>query len=147
MAHQSSPNLFSPGPSRSAFSNLPMHMLAGAQRPIHLMRSPSFQPPPFDAEEPPPPIITPPPLYDNVIGTPSYDGLADYFARLGEYEGEVVEVDNTNNPANHNCGNVPNSYTNSGRHVSIMDLSQDYIFGMTGTNSIMAGSNSRTSTP
>lgn len=54
---------------------------SGVQRPIHLLRAPSFNPPPFDAEEPPPPLPTPPPMYDMVIGTPSHDGLADYFAR------------------------------------------------------------------
>lgn len=50
------------------------------QRPIHLLRQPSFNPPPFDAEEPPPPIPTPPPMYDSVF-TPSTDGLQDYFTR------------------------------------------------------------------
>ncbi len=54
---------------------------ATVQRPIHMLRAPSFNPPAFDADEPPPPIATPPPLYDNVVGTPSVDGLADYFAR------------------------------------------------------------------
>lgn len=51
------------------------------QRPIHMLRAPSFNPPAFDEEQPPPPLATPPPLYDHVIGTPSHDGLADYFAR------------------------------------------------------------------
>ncbi|POS82667.1 hypothetical protein EPUL_005983, partial [Erysiphe pulchra] len=138
MAHQPSSNLFSPGPSRPAFSNSPTHILASAQRPIHLLRSPSFQPPPFDAEQPPPPIITPPPLYDKVIGTPSHDGLADYFVRLGEYEGEAIEDEDTISPADNNCVNASNSYTNSGRQTEIMDLSQEYTFGMTGTNSITA---------
>ncbi|KAK3681106.1 hypothetical protein B0T22DRAFT_312219 [Podospora appendiculata] len=58
-------------------------------RPIHLLRHPSFNPPAFDAEEPPPPlmdILTPPPNYDAIVGTPSVDGLADYFARLAVYE-------------------------------------------------------------
>lgn len=55
-------------------------------RPIHLLRYPSFDPPPFDAESPPPPIPTPPPNYDIVVGTPSVDGLADYFQRLSDYE-------------------------------------------------------------
>lgn len=61
-------------------------------RPIHLMRVPSYNPPPFDADCPPPtlsPILgpqpTPPPRYDVVVGTPSVDGLADYFARLANY--------------------------------------------------------------
>lgn len=51
------------------------------QRPIHMMRAPSYNPPAFDAEDPPPPLATPPPMYDQIVGTPSYDGLADYFAR------------------------------------------------------------------
>ncbi|KUI60375.1 hypothetical protein VP1G_07588 [Cytospora mali] len=55
-------------------------------RPIHLLRYPSFDPPPFDAESPPPPMPTPPPNYDMVVGTPSVDGLADYFQRLSHYE-------------------------------------------------------------
>lgn len=61
-----------------------------AQRPIHLIRCPSYNPPAFDADEPPPPLqadlMTPPPHYDAIIGTPSVDGLADYFARLADYE-------------------------------------------------------------
>ena len=60
-------------------------------RPIHLLRHPSFNPPAFDADDPPPPlpadILTPPPNYDVIVGTPSVDGLADYFARLAVYEG------------------------------------------------------------
>ncbi|KAK0752718.1 hypothetical protein B0T18DRAFT_433745 [Schizothecium vesticola] len=55
-------------------------------RPIHLLRHPSFNPPAFDADEPPPPVpaelLTPPPNYDLIVGTPSVDGLADYFTRL-----------------------------------------------------------------
>jgi arrestin-related trafficking adapter 3/6 len=59
-------------------------------RPIHMLRHPSFNPPPFDADEAPPlpaDIMTPPPNYDVIVGTPSVDGLADYFARLAVYEG------------------------------------------------------------
>ncbi|KAK6208141.1 hypothetical protein LQW54_007049 [Pestalotiopsis sp. IQ-011] len=56
------------------------------QRPIHLMRYPSFNPPAFDEDEAPPPLPTPPPQYDHVVGTPSVDGLADYFARLAEFD-------------------------------------------------------------
>lgn len=60
------------------------------ERPIHLIRHPSHNPPAFDADEPPPqlPLQTPPPQYDLIVGTPSVDGLADYFARLAAYEGE-----------------------------------------------------------
>lgn len=54
----------------------------GEPRPMHLLRVPSFNPPPFDEEEPPPPLVTPPPLYDTV--TDSRNALADYFARLAD---------------------------------------------------------------
>lgn len=66
-----------------ALARPPQAHLSGyqPQRPIHMLRAPSFNPPAFDDEEPPPPLATPPPLYDHVIGTPSHDGLADYFAR------------------------------------------------------------------
>lgn len=57
-------------------------------RPMELIRYPSYNPPPFDADEPPPPMesVTPPPNYDVIVGTPSVDGLADYFTRLADYE-------------------------------------------------------------
>ncbi len=58
-------------------------------RPIHLLRIPSYDPPAFDADNPPPPgdtVMTPPPNYDAIVGTPSVDGLADYFARLADYD-------------------------------------------------------------
>lgn len=70
----------------------------GYERPIHLIRRPSFNPPAFDAEEPPPPlaeeldaasILTPPPRYDAIVGTPSVDGYADYFARYSARHGAV----------------------------------------------------------
>lgn len=67
-------------------------------RPIHLLRAPSFNPPGFDEDSAPPPMlvqqnpeaanapaVTPPPTYDTIVGTPSVDGLADYFTRLADY--------------------------------------------------------------
>ncbi|KAI9718378.1 MAG: hypothetical protein M1812_004099 [Candelaria pacifica] len=57
------------------------------QRPMHLLRSPSFNPPAFEDVEPAPPLITPPPQYDSIVGGGS--GLADYFSRLAdEYDDE-----------------------------------------------------------
>jgi hypothetical protein len=44
-------------------------------------------------------MASPPPNYDNVVGTPSHDGLADYFARManvyseGQGEGGVDSED------------------------------------------------------
>ncbi|CAK7214913.1 hypothetical protein SCUCBS95973_002298 [Sporothrix curviconia] len=58
-------------------------------RPIHLLRVPSYAPPAFDADDSPPldtDIVTPPPNYDMIVGTPSVDGLADYFSRLANYD-------------------------------------------------------------
>jgi hypothetical protein len=71
--------IFAPGLPRPPQAHLSTNTLV--QRPIHMLRNPSYNPPPFDAEEPPPPMVTPPPLYDHIIGTPSHDGMADYFAR------------------------------------------------------------------
>lgn len=67
--------------ARPPQAHLSTNAASGVQRPIHMLRNPSYNPPAFDAEEPPPPLATPPPLYDHVFGTPSHDGLADYFAR------------------------------------------------------------------
>ncbi|KZF26718.1 hypothetical protein L228DRAFT_265090 [Xylona heveae TC161] len=59
------------------------HINSGnVQRPIHLLRNPSFNPPPFEYDSPPPPLITPPPQYDTVVG--EGDGLRDYFARIAD---------------------------------------------------------------
>lgn len=68
---------------------------ANLQRPIHMLRAPSFNPPAFEDEEPPPPLETPPPQYDS-IASPT-NGLADYFARLSDAydedsEGELGSV-------------------------------------------------------
>ncbi|KAI9693523.1 MAG: hypothetical protein M1820_009211 [Bogoriella megaspora] len=52
------------------------------QRPIHMLRTPSFDPPAFEDEEPPPPLVTPPPQYDTIASPTS--GLADYFSRLSD---------------------------------------------------------------
>lgn len=67
-----------------------------APRPMHLLRYPSFDPPPFNADEPPPPMPTPPPGYDMVIGTPSVDGMADYFARLSQQYDDPTDPDDDN---------------------------------------------------
>jgi len=72
---------FVPSLARPPQAHLSTNASAGVQRPIHMLRQPSYNPPAFDEEQPPPPLPTPPPLYDHVIGTPSHDGLADYFAR------------------------------------------------------------------
>ncbi|KAK5627561.1 hypothetical protein RRF57_003277 [Xylaria bambusicola] len=96
------------------------------QRPMHLIRQPSHNPPAFDADDPPPPLLTPPPQYDLVVGTPSVDGLADYFARLADYDGDSDSEDedmNTRSRLTERTGrvNVPHP-TPSGRAVGSRSL-------------------------
>ena len=56
-------------------------------RPMHLLRTPSFNPPPWSDEDLPPPLITPPPKYETLVADPR-GGLADYFARLADEMGD-----------------------------------------------------------
>ncbi|RPB15970.1 hypothetical protein P167DRAFT_517996 [Morchella conica CCBAS932] len=68
-----------------------------ASRPMHLIRVPSYQPPPFDHDVAPPPLVTPPPQYDSVV---SNGGLADYFQRLAdETAGEVSDEEDESRQA------------------------------------------------
>lgn len=68
------------GPLPQRAPNTTLSTINGIPRPMHLIRHPSTNPPPFNADIPPPPLITPPPRYETVIG--GAEGLADYFARL-----------------------------------------------------------------
>ena len=64
-------------------------------RPMHLLRAPSFNPPPFEDEEPPPPLMTPPPNYDDLITGDPRSGLADYFSRLADEIGDEENITRT----------------------------------------------------
>lgn len=64
----------------------PIAHIMNLQRPIHLLRHPSFDPPAFDAEVPPPPLMSPPPRYESVVR--DGNGLADYFSRLADESGD-----------------------------------------------------------
>ncbi|KAI0976157.1 hypothetical protein F4678DRAFT_215690 [Xylaria arbuscula] len=111
-------------------AHVQQHPAAGSQpvqRPIHLIRYPSHNPPAFDADEPPPPLLTPPPQYDLVVGTPSVDGLADYFARLADYDGDSDSGDedvNLRSRLTERTGrvNVPHPRTPGGRMVPSRSL-------------------------
>ncbi|KAL1604980.1 hypothetical protein SLS60_004521 [Paraconiothyrium brasiliense] len=74
----------SPGLARPQAAHIGGPTDGQVQRPMHLLRAPSFNPPPFEEEEPPPPLETPPPLYET-IASPTH-GLSDYFARLSAYD-------------------------------------------------------------
>ncbi|KAK3110873.1 hypothetical protein LTR53_014399 [Teratosphaeriaceae sp. CCFEE 6253] len=89
------------------------------ERPIHLLRAPSFNPPAFSDEEPPPPLITPPPQYDD-IASPT-NGLADYFSRLADtYDSDDEETARVGGRVN-----VP--LTPGGRVHRSMDIRRDWV--------------------
>jgi arrestin-related trafficking adapter 3/6 len=92
---------------------------SGAPRPIHLLRNPSFNPPPFSEEEPPPPLMTPPPNYDNVVSGDSRSALADYFARLADEMGDDDEQGN--------AGRVDIPLTPGARINRSMDASRTWL--------------------
>jgi hypothetical protein len=144
--------------ARPPQAHLATNAAAGVQRPIHFLRNPSYNPPAFDAEEPPPPIATPPPGYEQVVGTPSHDGLADYFARyvndfsvnpeldsderyrLGEYEDDHVDTDDEdmNRVTTRGRVNVANPRTPGGRIARSMDIDRNFMFSPASFNSTLA---------
>lgn len=69
---------------------------AAQARPMHLLRNPSFNPPPFSDDDPPPPLATPPPNYDTLVG--DRNGLADYFQRLANEVGEDEDTRGSMSP-------------------------------------------------
>ncbi|KAE9372330.1 hypothetical protein N431DRAFT_457055 [Stipitochalara longipes BDJ] len=125
--------------ARPPQAHLATNAAAGVQRPIHFLRNPSYNPPAFDAEEPPPPIATPPPGYEQVVGTPSHDGLADYFARLGEYEDDHVDTDDEdmNRATSRGRVNVANPRTPGGRIARSMEIDRNFMFSPASFNNTL----------
>ena len=131
------PETFVPDLARPPQAHLSSNAMV--QRPIHMLRNPSYNPPAFDAEQPPPPMATPPPLYDHVIGTPSHDGLADYFARLGEaYDDDAYEYDDLNRAYSNGRVNVANPRTPGGRIARSMDIDRNFMFNPASFNSALS---------
>lgn len=91
----------------------------GMSRPIHLLRNPSFNPPPFNHEDPPP-MLSPPPRYENIVAGDTQNGLADYFSRLADEMGEEDE------PVN-DRGRVEIPLTPGGRIHRSMDASRGWL--------------------
>ncbi|CUS06858.1 unnamed protein product [Tuber aestivum] len=86
-------------------------------RPLHLIRYPSHNPPPFDYDVAPPPLITPPPRYESVVL--GEEGLADYFQRLAD---ETAGDDDTDDElVNGDHGRLMPPLTPGGRNARSMD--------------------------
>jgi hypothetical protein len=113
--------------ARPPQAHLSTNAASGVQRPIHMLRNPSFNPPPFDADEPPPPIATPPPNYDHVVGTPSFNGLADYFTRRDQ-EDDNSDDESPNRITNRGRVNVANPRTPGGRIARSMDIDRNFMY-------------------
>ncbi|KAI9672450.1 MAG: hypothetical protein M1829_004529 [Trizodia sp. TS-e1964] len=119
----SMPNLSELLPQRPGQAHLGVASDNGQIRPIHLLRTPSFNPPAFDAEVAPPPLMTPPPQYDTVVGDHTR-GLADYFARLANEtseEEEALERDGESSAAAASRGRMTVPLTPGGRVNRSMD--------------------------
>jgi len=139
------PEVFVPNLSRPPQAHLSTNAAAGVQRPMHLLRAPSYNPPAFDAEQPPPPIATPPPHYDHIIGTPSHDGLADYFARLASYDDdEGTDDEDYNRASTRGRVNVANPRTPGGRIARSMDIDRNFMFNPATFNNTLSHSSETT---
>jgi hypothetical protein len=126
-APEPAPEITIPSLTRPPQAHLSTNAAAGVQRPIHMLRNPSFNPPPFDADEPPPPIVTPPPNYDHVVGTPSFNGLADYFSRRGQ-EDDNSDDESPNRITNGGRVNVANPRTPGGRIARSMEIDRNFMY-------------------
>ncbi|PBP27832.1 arrestin domain-containing protein, partial [Diplocarpon rosae] len=119
-----------PDLARPPQAHLSTNAASGVLRPMHLLRAPSFSPPPFDAEDAPPQISTPPPQYDQVVGTPSHDALTDYFQRFTQFVEDHTSADDESPNSSSRAGrvNVVNPRTPGGRLARSMDIDRNFMF-------------------
>lgn len=88
-------------------------------RPMHLLRAPSYAPPPFEDVPPPPPLVTPPPEYTSIVGDNDREAvLEDYFSRLSFYEEQDDE---------RGRGRVDVPLTPGGRVNRSMDVPREWV--------------------
>jgi hypothetical protein len=107
-------------------------------------------------------MLTPPPGYDIVVGTPSVDGLQDYFTRyavllpihtifvtntLGryahEYEENEDEDEDDNRAFSRGRVNVPHPRTPGGRIARSMDVEREFMLNSAEFNSVLRLGNIR----
>lgn len=108
------------GLARPAQAHLADEPVERLQRPIHLLRIPSFAPPAFEDVPPPPPLVTPPPEYTSIVGNTDREAvLEDYFQRLSFYE-EHADDDRGR-------GRVDVPLTPGGRVNRSMDVPREWV--------------------
>ncbi|KAK9470221.1 uncharacterized protein V1510DRAFT_370687 [Dipodascopsis tothii] len=86
-----STNMLPPCPcelGENGTDNDPVPIPEDNARPLHILRRPSVNPPPFDADVPPPPLVTPPPQYNEIAGEDDYFGRRNYELEVDEEEDE-----------------------------------------------------------
>jgi hypothetical protein len=87
---------------------------------MHLLRAPSYAPPPFEDVPPPPPLVTPPPEYTTIVGDGDRESvLEDYFSRLSFYE--------ENEDDDRGRGRVDVPLTPGGRVNRSMDVPREWV--------------------
>jgi hypothetical protein len=87
---------------------------------MHLLRTPSFAPPPFEDVPPPPPLVTPPPEYTSIVGENDRESvLQDYFSRLSAHEDHADD--------DRGRGRVDMPLTPGGRVNRSMDVPREWV--------------------
>ncbi|PWY73158.1 arrestin domain protein [Aspergillus sclerotioniger CBS 115572] len=107
-------------PPQAHLADEPNDRAPAPPRPMHLLRAPSFAPPPFEDVPPPPPLVTPPPEYNSIVGDNDRESvLQDYFSRLSCYE-EHADDDRGR-------GRVDVPLTPGGRVNRSMDVPREWV--------------------
>lgn len=114
------PTVQSPALARPQAAHV--HGPPAPERPIHLLRAPSFNPPAFEDEMPPPALVTPPPQYNDIASPTEGHGLADYFTRLSD----AYEDDDSGDESNR-TGRVNVPLTPGGRINRSMDIGRSWV--------------------
>lgn len=110
----------SAGLARPARAHLADEPADRVDRPIHLLRIPSYAPPAFEEVPPPPPLVTPPPEYTSIVGDSDRETvLEDYFSRLSCYEEHADDE--------RGRGRVDVPLTPGGRVNRSMDVPRDWV--------------------
>lgn len=103
-------------------------------RPIHMLRRPSFNPPPFDADSTPPSVDEPPPAYEEEDSDKSLSAVPSSTSSLNRPRSKTGS---SSNSANQNQAFMSNSSTmNSTNEISIKDLLSNSLGGTGHRNSI-----------